>query len=269
MTASESSYAHDLRTFRENLKQEIVTLKKIALKKRLSYYLFSTFLPYYWGLYGMIKLINLVSPKKGALRLAGFLHHYFKFYFFFKGIRLQPTVFPKASDKPSVFIVPRINLYSPLFLYRAIPWPVIVPVVDNFNYYRVVCFLDLPFIGKVIQTVSYSEGHLGANFANISTLVRHGYDVVVHANQDFSEGAVFSRPELYQSLLEVLALDADIYFVKIPGIERFRFSTFFSPLPVSMSFHTKKDVLPEAPQTADELLKTLAKFWDMKDYKSI
>ena len=266
------AYIQSLQNLQAQARDEGARLQKIRTKKRLSYYLFASLAGYYIALYTLIRFLNLFFPAKARLRLAGYFRHYLSIYFYFKGIRVQtplPT-FSHHPDRETIVIMPRINTYSPLLMYRLMPFPILIPMPDTFHDYRVICFLNLRFIGSVIKTISYPEANLTQNFQNIVTLLKEKFPLLIHANPQFYDGSLSTKPQLYRSLVEILKRDADIYLVKPEGFENFKFSTFFTPQEVRCNWVKKEDLFTAAElDNPDQAVEKLAAFFGMVEYTVI
>lgn len=261
----------DINHFQKKLARTQGTTKRIkAVKSRRipSYLLFSLLSPFFYLLYATISILGIFLGNGKKHVLAWYCRLYLKWYFTMRGVSYYATGIPKTPfEKPSLIFVPRYDYYSSLFVYQLFAFPVIIPLFKAFQKFRDNLLLPTTFIGNALKHVSYPDQNIDVCVSRVKALVKKGYTVVVHINQD-SINTMYNN-ELYLSsvLDDLLKLDVDQYFLRIRGWEHFNSSTFLSPIPVSINLHKKEELIDE--EERDNIVRQIGKIVEYFDFRYV
>jgi hypothetical protein len=243
---------------------------RVAHKKKSSYFLFLFFLPYYFLRAVIVHIQLLFSPYQGKLASARFLRHFFEKFFRMKGIIHYFSLIspPETLQKPIVIIGNRYHFWSSLFAFTLFKTPPLVPLPHGMHFFSLPFFKPIKIIGSFFKCISYYDAPLPQALPTISTLLKTGYPVYVHANHGVNDLRSDTTLYLHRSVMELLKLDIDVYLMHLNGFENYKFTSFRNPSLVGVNFSLAADVLAGI-SLDDELScgRKLCDFFGMIDYQ--
>jgi len=228
-------------------KKRIETIHKLRGRKKGSYYLYVTFMFFYYSwVYVYIKLKNFLNAKKVQARWLGFWRRQLKVFFYFRGIRIKEIAgMPNKIKKPIIVLVPQYNPLTSLLIHAFLKFTLIMPLSKQFWTFRLIRFWRATNMGAMLKMVSYEKADLNVNIPDINKLLGNGYPVMVHINKNFLVDAPDQKIRIYEEIKDVLAKPFEVYIVRFEGMEQYVEANFFGPLELKVEAVTKTELLKD------------------------
>jgi hypothetical protein len=223
---------------RARLKQEqIYFLQRAARIKKVRFGKIISFLPFLLIVPGLFLgyFLLFLFKRNDRLVKARWLKLFLRCFFYCQGLSLEGQEKLPRLEKSGLILAPFYSAYSALFIYAWMPGLLIVPLKKF--------FCKLKFFGKLMETISYEEGPLAQNIANINKLLANGYAVLVHTNAKSVETEVGKKPEIYPELEEITGKSCEIYYLKLKGLENMAYSSLFSRQKIKVELVSKENFL--------------------------
>ncbi len=243
-------------------------LGKMKSRRFSSYLLFSILSPLFFLVYLLISIVGLFSSSSKKNALAKYIRYYFKWYFSLKGITYYTVGnIPETFERPTLIIMPRYDMYSSLFAYQLFKSPVLIPLLEKLKQFRDNLLIPSKFIGSSLKHISYPDQNLDVCVDRVKGLLKKGYSVVVHLNQDTSNTMYNNRLYLSTLFQTILELDYDTYFLRFRGWEHYHVATFLSPIPVTVTISKKEELMDE--RIGDNIVKQVARIVEYFDFRFV
>jgi hypothetical protein len=259
----------------QEIEDDIAFLKKNRSKRLMGFFLMLvTATPQHLAAYFLIESLGLILPRWKRRARAKLLKDQTTAYFNFRGFDSYPTVaLPEQFPEPSLIFVTRHSDMSSLFAYHLFPSPVIIPIAPSIKrQYRLHPFLPGLLLTKAIQHVSYPDKPLAQNVSRIQDLLKAGYSVVVHINENYVDPRFYDKMPVSKAILPLLE-HSSIYFMNFDGIEYTKRAHHSAPYTVRCDFIEKsvlESLLFDSEKgQAESLMRVVSQFYGFDHFEWI
>ncbi|MFC1751965.1 hypothetical protein ACFL96_01015 [Thermoproteota archaeon] len=255
---------------KERQKLYLETVQKFTKQKRLAIIIMVLLSPYFFVLRCLVYAFLLLIPPIGKKMALAYVKHFFKIFYAVRGVFFYSnTPLPKKPERPMIIIALKQSLLDSFFILKILKFPILIPLKESLRETKNKFWPPLP-MSRFFQTLSYPDAELPNNMENIRGLIEKGYHVLIHPNKGFLNTELSGTVSIHQKILDVLEIDADIYFLNLDGMGRVPLASFRSPLVIFGTMVEKKQLFADV-RPDDTLLqyKRIANFFGFTKFQVV